>query len=56
LFKICQYFGILGRGRPVPVLQVSAGEEGRPGGFPNLLKEAEQDEDEEEKKEDDDDE
>ena len=35
----------------MPVLQVPAGEEGGPGGFPNLLKE-----DEEEKKEDDDDE
>ena len=35
---------------PVPVLQVPAGEEGGPGGFPNLLKE------EVEKKEDDDDE
>ena len=32
------------------------GEEGGPGGFPNLLKEEEQEEDEEEKKEDDDDE
>ena len=32
---------------PVPVLQVPAGEEGGPGGLPNLLKE--------EKKEDDDD-
>ena len=36
----------------MPVLQVPAGEEGGPGGFPNLLKEEEQDEDEEEKKED----
>ena len=35
---------------PVPVLQVPAGDEGGPGGFPNLLK------GEEEKKEDDDDE
>ena len=40
----------------MPVLQVSAGEEGGPGGFPNLLNEEGQDEDEEEKKEDDDDE
>jgi len=40
----------------VPVLQVPAGEEGGPGGFPNLLKEEEQEEDGEEKKEDDDDE
>ena len=39
----------------VPVLQVPAGEEGEPGGFPNLLKDEEQVEDEEEKKEDDDD-
>ena len=31
-----------------------AGEEGRPAGFPNILKEEEQEEDEEEKKEDDD--
>ena len=38
------------------VLQVSAGEEGGCGCFPNLLKEEEQEEDEEEKKEDDDDE
>ena len=36
----------------MPVLQVPAGDEGGPGGFPNLLKEAEQEEDEEEKKED----
>ena len=36
----------------MPVLQVSAGEEGGPGGFPNLLNEKEQDEDEEEQKED----
>ena len=41
---------------PVPVLQVRAGEEGGPGGLPNLLKEEEKEEDEEEKKEDDDDE
>ena len=34
------------------ILQVPAGEEGGPGGFPNLLKEDEQEEDEEEKKED----
>ena len=40
----------------MPIIQVSAGEEGGPGGFPNLLKEEEQDEDEEEKKEDADDE
>ena len=40
----------------MPVLQVPAGKEGGPGGFPNLLKEEEQEEDEEEKKEDDDDE
>ena len=39
--------------RPVPVLQVPAGEEGWPCGFSNLLKEEEQEE-EEEKKEDDD--
>ena len=38
------------------VLQVPAGEEGGPAGFPNLLTEDEQEEDEEEKKEDDDDE
>ena len=40
----------------MPVLQVPAGEERGPGGFPNLLKEEKQEEDEEEKKEDDDDE
>ena len=40
----------------MPVLQKPAGEDGGPGGFPNLLKEEEQDEDEEEQKEDDDDE
>ena len=40
----------------MPVIQVSAGEEGGPGGFPNLLKEEEDEEDEEEKKEDADDE
>ena len=40
----------------MPVLQVPAGEEGRPGGFPNLIKEEEQEKDEEKKKEDDDDE
>ena len=40
----------------MPVLQVPAGEEGGPGGFPNLLRVEEQEEDEEEKKEDDDDE
>ena len=33
------------------VLQVPAGEEGGPGGFPNLLKEEELEENEEEKKE-----
>ena len=38
---------------PVLRLQVLAGEEGGPGGFPNLLKEVEQEEDEEEKKDDD---
>ena len=36
----------------MPVLQVPAGEEGGPGGFPNLLKEEEQEENEEEKEED----
>ena len=36
------------------VLQVHAGEERGPGGFPKLLKVEEQEEDEEEKKEDDD--
>ena len=35
----------------MPVLQVPEGEEGGPGGFPNLLKEEEQGEDEEERKE-----
>ena len=40
----------------MPVLQVPAGEEGGPGGFPNLFKEEEQEEDEEEKKDYDDDE
>ena len=40
----------------VPVLQVTAGEEGGPGGLPNLLKEEEKEEVEEEKKEDGDDE
>ena len=40
----------------MPVLQVPAGEEVGPGGFPNLLKEEEQEEDEEEKKKDYDDE
>jgi hypothetical protein len=43
----------LGRRRPVPVLQVPAGEEGGPGGFPNLPKEEEHKEDEEKKKEED---
>ena len=38
------------------ILQDPAGEEGRPGGFSNFLKEEEQDEDEEEHKEDADDE
>ena len=38
---------------PVPVLQVLTGEEGGPGGLPNLLKEEEKEEDDEEKKEDD---
>ena len=38
---------------PVPVLQVPAGEEGGPGGLPNVLKEEEKEQDEEEKKEDD---
>ena len=41
---------------PVPVLQVPEGEEGVPGGLPNLLKEVEKEEEEEEKKEDNDDE
>ena len=40
----------------MPVLQVPAGEEGGPGGFPNLLKSEEHEDEEEEKKEDDDDE
>ena len=39
----------------MPVLQVPAGEEGGPGGFPNVLKEEEQEENEEEKKKEDDD-
>ena len=34
----------------MPVLQVPAGEEGGPGGFPNLLKEKKQEEGEEKKK------
>ena len=38
----------------MPGLQVPAGEERVPGGFPNLLKEEEQEEEEEEKKEEDD--
>ena len=38
------------------VLQVPAGKEGGPEGFPNLLKKEEQEENEEEKKDDDDDE
>ena len=54
--KICKYFGTWMMRRPLPVLHVSAGEDGGPGGFPNLPKEEEQEEDEEEKKEDDDDE
>ena len=33
---------------PLPVLQVTAGEEGEPGGFPNFLKEEENYEKEEE--------
>ena len=41
---------------PVSVMQVPAGEEGGPGGFPNLLKEEENEKGEEEKKDDDDDE
>ena len=40
----------------MPVLHIVAGEEGGPGGFPNLLTEEEQEKDEEEKKDDDDDE
>ena len=40
----------------MPVLQVPAGEERGPGGFPNLLKEEKPEKDEEEKKKDDDDE
>ena len=40
----------------MPVLQVPAGEERGPGGFPNLLKEEKPEEDEEEKKKDDEDE
>ena len=35
----------------MPVLQVPAGEEGGPGGLPNLMKENNKGEDEEEKKE-----
>ena len=35
----------------MPVLQVPAGEEGGPGGFPNVLKEEEKEEDEEKNKE-----
>ena len=38
----------------MPVLQVLAGEEEGPGGFPNLIKEEEQEEDEEKKEDDDD--
>ena len=40
----------------MPVLHVPAGEEGGPGGLPNLLKKEEKEEDDEEKKEDDDEE
>ena len=40
----------------MPVPQVPGGEEGGPGGFPNLHKEEEQEKDDEEKKRDDDDE
>ena len=40
----------------MPVLQVPEGEEGVPGGFPNLLKEEEKEEDEKEKKKNDNDE
>ena len=40
----------------MPILQVPSGEEGGPGGFPNILNEEKQEEDEEEKKKDDDDE
>ena len=39
----------------MPVRQVRAGEEGGPGGFPNILKKEEKEEDEEKKKEEDDD-
>ena len=39
----------------MPVLQVPGGEEGEPGGRPNLLKEEGKEEDEEEKREEDDD-
>ena len=39
---------------PLPVLLVSVGEEGGPGGLPNLLKKEEKEENEEEKKEDND--
>jgi hypothetical protein len=38
---------------PVPVLQVPAGEEGEPGGFPNFRKEEEKEEYNEEKEKDD---
>ena len=37
----------------MPVLQVPAGDERVPGGFPNLLKEEKQEEDEKEKKKED---
>ena len=39
----------------MPVLQVSAGEDGGSGGFPNLIKEEGQEKDEEEKKEEEED-
>ena len=45
LSKTCHYFETWERRRPVPVLQVPAGEEGGAGGFPNPLKEEEQEED-----------
>ena len=50
----CLSYRSLQERRPVPVLQVPAGEEVGPAGFPNLIKEEEQEEDEEEKKEDND--
>ena len=48
----CLSYRSLQERRPVPGLQVPAGEEVGPAGFPNLIKEEEQEEDEEEKKED----